>query len=347
LPESAIISVVIPCRNEANHIESCIESVMGGEFPRDRLEVLVVDGMSDDGTRSILEVLTSRYPMIRVLDNPRKIQSAALNIGIGQAKGAVIVRMDAHCEYPANYISALVGWLDRSGADNVGGVWQHCPSADTATAKAIAIVLSHPFGVGNAYYRIGTKKERWVDTVPFGCYRREVFERIGLFDEGIGRNEDDEFNARLVRNGGRILLVPDVVIRYFPRDTLSKLWRMSYQYGYFKPLVERKIGRVLTLRQLIPALFLFSVIASGIGAIWSRAAMILLAVIVGSYTTAIAGIVLRSIPKYGICSSLMLFAAFPVLHFGYGLGFLKGVWDFLILRRRDAKAVTESLPISR
>jgi glycosyltransferase involved in cell wall biosynthesis len=345
-PETRLVSVIIPCLNEVNHIETCIESLMGGDFPQERLEVLVVDGMSDDGTRPILQSLESRYPVMRVLDNPRKIQSAALNIGIGHSKGTVIVRMDAHCEYPTDYVSKLVDWLDRSGADNVGGVWEHCPSADTATARAIAIVLSHPFGVGNASYRTGTSAARWVDTVPFGCYRREVFDRVGLYDEEMVRNEDDELNGRLLRHGGRILLVPDVVIRYFPRESLSKLWRMSYQYGYFKPLVERKIGRVLTLRQLVPAAFLCGIVISGLCAIWSWTAKVMLAVIVGSYTVTIAGIVLRSITRYGLWPSLMLLAAFPTLHFGYGFGFLKGIWDFLILRRKGVRDVT-SVPLSR
>jgi glycosyltransferase involved in cell wall biosynthesis len=290
LSESPYVSVIIPCLNEREHIETCIESVMRGDYPPDRFELLVVDGMSDDGTRPILESLSNRYPILKVIDNPKKIQSVALNLGISHARGSVVVRMDAHCEYPANYVTKLVQWLRRSGADNVGGVWNNCPSADTTIAKAIAYSLSHPFGVGNAHYRIGTSAVRWVDTVPFGCYRREVFDCVGLYDEEMARNEDDEFNGRLLRQGGRILLVPDVEVRYYARESLQKLWRMSYQYGYFKPLVERKIGRVMTLRQIVPATFILVLAISGAAAFWSTTARCLFAGVLAAYLFAIAGV---------------------------------------------------------
>jgi hypothetical protein len=165
---------------------------------------------------------------------------------------------------PGNYLAGLVEWLEKSGADNVGGVWRILPGADTAMARAIALGLAHPFGVGNAYYRIGTSTTtRWVDTVPFGCYRREVFSRCGRFDEDQVRTEDDEFNLRLRKNGGRILLVPEISIDYYARERLSQVWRMYYQYGYFKPMVARKLGwDLLSLRHLVPSLFVLTLGAS-------------------------------------------------------------------------------------
>ena len=192
-----------------------------------------------------------------------------MNLGIAAAGGSVIVRMDAHVEYPGRLHLRAGGPLERSGADNVGGVCQTLPAGDSAVAKAVAFGMSHPLGVGNSHFRIGTLEDRWVDTVPFGCYRREVFDRIGLFDEELVRNQDDEFNLRLIRHGGRILLSPRIVCKYFARDSLAKLWRMYYQYGYFKPLVVRKVGGVMTIRQLLPPLFVLSLIVTGLAAPWS------------------------------------------------------------------------------
>ncbi|MCD4727887.1 MAG: glycosyltransferase family 2 protein [Pirellulales bacterium] len=344
--ELPLVSVIIPCRNEINSIGACLASVMSGDYPVDCIEIFVIDGLSDDGTRSAIEAAASRHPCIRILDNPKKIQAAALNLGIASAKGSVIIRMDAHCEYPANYISSLVRWLLSSGADNVGGVCKSHPPTDTAVARAIAFAMSHPLGVGNAHFRIGCKKALWVDTVPFGCYRRDVFERIGLFDEGLLRNEDEEYNYRLIRSNGRILLVPDVAVRYYVRDSYRKLWQMYFYYGYFKPLIVRKIGRVMTLRQLIPAAFVSLLAACVIAGFWRPAAFVVLAGVIGAYVLAISAVALTTLPRHGPACSARLFVVFPAMHFAYGLGFLKGVFDFLILRRSGVGDIAD-VPMSR
>src|SRR5438445_576499 len=208
------VSIVVPCRNEAQYVRSLLDSILANEYPRDRLEVLIVDGMSDDGTRSVIWSYSRRHPVIQLLDNPNRTTPCALNLGISRARGTIIMRMDAHAEYPPNYIADLVAWLERTGADNVGGACLTLPADATATARAIAAALAHPFGIGNARFRLGTDEPRDVDTVPFGCFRRDVFERVGLFDEELVRNQDDEFNFRLLRAGGRVLLVPGAVCRY-------------------------------------------------------------------------------------------------------------------------------------
>ncbi len=197
------VSVIIPCRNEEDAIGPCLDSILQNDYPKDRLQVLVVDGMSSDDTRSALKPYLEQYSFIRLLDNPRRQTPAALNIGIAAAKGDVIMRMDAHYQYPTHYVSRLVHWLQESEADNVGGILQMEPANDSAMARAIAAAVTHPFGIGNAYYRLGVSKPRAVDTVPFGCYRSEVFERIGKFDEELLRNQDLEFNLRLRKRGGR------------------------------------------------------------------------------------------------------------------------------------------------
>ncbi|HEY9516645.1 MAG TPA: glycosyltransferase family 2 protein, partial [Gemmatimonadaceae bacterium] len=284
-----LVSVIIPCRNERDWIHACLTSLLRADYPSDRLEIVVVDGMSDDGTRDCIARLAAENPRIRMLDNPARITPSALNIAIANSRGDVILRADAHSRYPESYVPDLVRWLGDSGADNVGGVWITEPGGPGAMARAIAAAMSHPLGVGNAHFRIGTREPRWVDTVPFGCYRRDVFERIGLFDEDLIRNQDDELNVRLIRAGGRILLVPDVVCSYNARDSLAKLWRMYYQYGYFKPLVARKVGGVFTWRQLVPPAFVLALAVSLILAIaWPATAPLLFAV-VAIYLVAVLG----------------------------------------------------------
>jgi glycosyltransferase involved in cell wall biosynthesis len=338
-----MVSIVIPCRNERNHIGRCLDSILANDYPLDRLEILVAEGMSDDGTRQVVEQYAIRHPAVRIIPNPKRIVSAALNIGIAQATGEVIMRMDAHDEYPANYISALVGWLQRTGADNVGAARITRPASDRPAARAIAIALSHPFGIGNARFRLGTTELRRVDTVPFGCFRKALCRQIGLFDEELVRNQDEEFCFRLIRAGGTVLLVPGVVSYYYARHSLRQLARMYYQYGYFKPLVARKIGRIMTLRQLIPPLFVSGVITTGLLASSITAARLVLVLLLSAYLAANVACSTVVLLRRGVDVGLAVAAAFVVLHVSYGLGFLRGVLDFLVLRRPGGGSV----PLSR
>jgi glycosyltransferase involved in cell wall biosynthesis len=340
------ISIIIPCRNEIAFIDRCLDSVLASDLPIGSYELLIVDGMSDDGTRDVVRSRAAGSSAIRLVDNPARIVPTAMNLGIAAAKGATIVRLDAHCEYPANYVSALVRWLDESGADNVGGLCRTRPANDTAVAHAIAIGVSHPFGVGNSYFRIGVTEPRWVDTVPFGCYRRAVFERIGLFDEDLVRNQDDEFNARLVNAGGRILLVPDVVSDYFARGTLRHLWRMYFEYGLFKPLVARKLGRVMTVRQLVPALFVAGLVFGGLGAWLLPMLRLPFALVLAAYAGADVWFALRAARTERVACRAWLLLVFPLLHVAYGVGFLMGLGRF-VLRTPRVDARTRALTPSR
>jgi glycosyltransferase involved in cell wall biosynthesis len=328
------LSIILPCRNEARYIGACLDSILASEHPRADLEVLVVDGRSDDGTREIVAGYAARHPAIRLLDNPKGIVPTALNLGIRAAAGDVIMRMDAHVVYPPDYIPRLLTALEESGADNVGGCIATLPAGPGPVARAIAIALSHRFGVGNSHFRVGASAPRLVDTVPFGCYRREVFDRIGLFDEELVRNQDDEFNHRLIRHGGRVLLVPGVVASYYPRGSFPQLARMYYQYGCFKPLVARKLGRVMTIRQLVPPAFVLGVLLLGLLApAWPPARLLWLGVM-GSYALAVALAVLSSPAARSPRTALALAAAFPVVHASYGAGFLRGVWGLAMGPRR-------------
>ena len=332
------VSIIVPCRNEAQHVGRCLESVLDGDYPPDRMEVLVVDGRSDDRTSEIVAAYAARYPAVRLIDNPKQITPVALNLGVRAAQGDVVMRMDAHVEYPRDYVTRLVEALDESGADCVGGVIETLPADETPIARAIALGLSHPFGVGNAYFRIGSRQRRWADAVSFGCYRREVFDRIGLFDEDLVRNQDDEFDLRLFKHGGRILLVPEVVCSYYARRTLRQLGRMFYQYGYFKPLVAKKLGKIMTARQLAPALLLAALAATGLLGLAWPVARVAFAAIAGGYTVAVLACSIRAALQHGARCGLGLAAVFVVLHGSYGLGFLRGVGDHVFGWRRPRTA---------
>jgi hypothetical protein len=253
--------------------------------------------------------------------------------------------MDAHGIYPRDYVSRLVTALEETGADNVGGIVLTIPANDTATARAIALAFSHPLGVGNAYFRIGVAGRRWVDTVPFGCFRRELFERVGMFDEEMVRNQDDEFNLRVIGLGGRILLLPDVVSRYYARRTLGAVGRMFYQYGYFKPLVARKAERIMT-RQLVPPLFVLSLVASALLGIWMPVARPAFAAIAGSYAALVLSGAALAARKHGVRCAAALAAVFSAMHVCYGVGYLRGILDHWSPLRRNTRR-TAPVPLTR
>lgn len=345
-PPSPFVSVIVPCRNERPYIAACLDSILSNQYPADSFEVLVIDGASEDGTRQVLDEYSRTQPVIRWLDNPARTAPAALNIGIRNARGTIVMRMDAHCRYPDNYIAKLVDWLEASGADNVGAAWRTLPGSNTAVARAIAAAMAHPFGVGNAHFRLGTSVPIWVDTVPFGCYRRSVFDWVGMFDEDLVRNQDDEFNQRLIKGGGRILLVPDLTIDYYARNSIWNLTRMYYQYGYFKPLAIRKLGHVGTLRQVVPAVFVLSLaVFLGLSP-WFSDFRVAFAALLGIYAVAVgAASVHASKDQPGRVSAALL-TVFPAIHFSYAAGSIVGLVRFFLLRP-SARRKTANIPISR
>jgi len=345
-PRVPTVSVIVPCRDEERYIARCLDSIAATDYPRERLEVLVVDGMSEDRTRAIVADYGARYPFIRLLDNPGRIPPTAVNTGIRAARGEILVRVDAHGVYPPNYIPALVAALQQSGADSVGGVLVTLPANDTAIAQGIAIAMSHPFGVGNSYFRVGVREPRWVDTIAFFCCRRETFDRVGLFDETLARDEDSEFNGRLIQAGGRILLVPHVTAQYYARDSLWQLARMYHQYGYSKPLVARKLGRVTTVRQLVPAGFVSALAAATLALPWVPGAAALLVAAVVPYLVAVAACAIGAgLRRGGLRTVAALGLAFPIVHFSYGLGFLQSALKSLLGSGRPAPPV--EMPQSR
>ncbi len=336
------VSVVVPCLNEERYVAACLDSILATTYPADRLEVLIVDGMSEDRTRPIVAAYAKRHPAVRLIDNPSHITPTGLNAGIRAARGDVIVRMDAHVVYPPDYLALSVAALQQTGADNVGPVIVTRPADGHAVARAIAVALSHPFGVGNSHFRIGSRERRWVDTVPFGCFYRSVFDRVGMFDEELPRNQDDEFNHRLATHGGRVLLEPRLVAYYYARGSIRQVARMWYQYGYFKPLVARKVGRVMTLRQLVPACFVLGLAGTGALSGWFPLARVAFGALALAYAALAVGCGLAAARKQGVACALMLPFIFGAIHTSYGVGFLQGVAHHLLglgRRRRDHAAL--------
>lgn len=341
--ETKLVSVIIPTRNEEAYVANCLDSIISGNDVSLHLEILVVDGASNDRTQCIVREYCNKYPFVHLLVNENKTVPYAMNVGIVYSTGDVIVRMDAHALYPKNYIERLVEALDVFGADNVGGVWETTPSSNTREARAVAWILSHPFGVGNAHYRTGLSEPREVDTVPFGCYRRDVFDRIGLYDEMLTRNQDDELNARLLRHGGRIFLIPDVKITYFARDSFSKMAKMLYQYGYFKPLVNVKIGGAATLRQLVPPVFVMSLLLTAMGSVFFEKLWIVLVSILILYGMASVTASASVSRIRGWSTFTVLPAGFFIAHVSYGFGYLRGIVDFMLLKKQETKKVNVGL----
>ncbi|MBF0522029.1 MAG: glycosyltransferase family 2 protein [Candidatus Omnitrophica bacterium] len=340
------VSIIIPCRNEERFIGECLDSVLAQDYPQDQIEIFIADGMSTDRTREILDDYAKRYSFIRWLDNPRKIVSTGLNILIGRAEGDFIIRLDVHADYPQNYISQCVKYIIEYQVDNVGGFLNIKPGNSTLTARAIALAISRGFGAGNASFKTGAIAPKFVDTVPFGCFQRDVFKKVGLFDEDLIRNQDDEFNSRIIKNGGKVLLVPEIIINYYARQFFTQLWRMNYQYGYFKPLTAIKLGKVMTWRQLAPALFIISLAMCGIGFFFYPVFHEILAIESVLYLLVNFTVSAFLASQKGILLFPFLVASFCVIHFGYGMGYLRGIFDFIILKKNTKKKI-QDMKLSR
>lgn len=296
--------------------------------------------MSDDGTRDVINSLILENSHIRMLDNPDRITPSAMNNGIVHAKGDILMILGAHATYPTTYIRQCVETLLEWEADNVGGICKIEPGADSPIASALALAQKHPLGVGNSSYRVGIDSPKWVDTVPYGCFPKELFDRIGLFDIELVRNQDDEFNARIINKGGKILLDPSIEFHKRTRPTLSQTARMFYQYGYFKPLAAFKAGRVYTLRQLAPPAFVMSFVVLAIGSFFSSYSFIAFLMMTLLYLGATIGVAFVQCRDSGPRVAVWLPLSFAVMHFSYGFGALRGFWDFLVRRRRVADAST-------
>jgi succinoglycan biosynthesis protein ExoA len=329
------VSVVIPCRNERDSIEECLRSLLGQEPPYGGFEVIVADGMSDDGTREILKRLGAENTRLRIVDNPGRIVSTGLNQAIKTATGTIIIRIDAHTEYAADYVRQCVDVLEETGADNVGGPWT--PRATGYVGEAIAAAFQSPFVAGGARGH-DAEYSGPVDTVYLGCWRREVFDRIGFFDEDLVRNQDDEFNLRLIRSGGRVWQSEHIRSWYKPRPSLRALFRQYMQYGYWKVAVIQKHKIPASVRHVVPGIFVFFLIAlPPLAFLWTIAGWLWL-LMVAMYTVCNLAASIVTASRSGLHLLPFLPLAFGAYHLGYGYGFLIGIWDFMIRKRKPSPA---------
>jgi cellulose synthase/poly-beta-1,6-N-acetylglucosamine synthase-like glycosyltransferase len=324
-------SIIVPCRNEERFIGPCLDSIVASDFPKEQLEVLVVDGMSTDGTRQIIGEFVRKHPFVQLLDNPKHVTPCAMNTGIRAARGEFILWMSAHNSYERDYISKSVKAVQEFTADNVGGIIVPTQRTPSFVGKCIVTAISHRFGVGSSFFRIHTPEPRWVDTVFGGCYRRAVFQKIGLFNEQLVRGQDMELNLRLKKAGGRILLVPGVVSYYHARSDLRSFWTHNWGNGVWAilPFAYSEIMPV-SWRHLTPLVFVCSVFGTAVLSFYAPLFLWLFVAIVSAYGAANLAAALHVAWRERDLRFLALMPAiFALLHVGYGVGSLWGVVKLL------------------
>lgn len=322
---NVIVSIVIPTLNEEKYIEKCINSILEMDYPKDKIEVLFVDGRSNDKTRDLINLYASQYKFIRIIDNQEKIVPIAMNKGIRESRGKYIMRLDAHSEYPKNYISKLIYWKEKLNADNVGAVCESDVINKNKISSSIAKVLKNKFGVGNSLFRVGVDKPMKVDTVPFGLYKRDIFERVGYYDERLERNQDIELNKRILKNGGTIYLVPDVRFKYFARDNLKSLWKNNYLNGKWNILtiIYTKDLRSLSIRHFIPLIFVLSILIPILLSFFYEKLIIISIISFIAYNFLVFIISFRINDRTS--SFWNLIKSFYILHISYGIGSIVGI----------------------
>jgi len=323
------VSVVIPCRNEENYISECITSVIDCDYPKEFLEVFVCDGMSTDNSVNIIKGFEDKYDFIKLLINKDKTTPYALNLGIKGSSSEIVIILGAHSVIYPDYISKCVNALsDDTSIGCVGGLIENV--YENSKSEAIGLALSSSFGVGNVYFRTGTK-DGYVDTVAFGAYKREVFDKIGYFDEHLIRNQDDEFNFRLTQSGYKILLKREIKSKYYVRSSFKKLFNQYFQYGLWKVFVNKKYKTITTLRQLFPALFVLFLFFGAILSILSKIIFCFYVLIFGLYI--VLGLYMSISKGKNLMMVSRIFYTFLILHISYGIAYLIGIYRFLILNR--------------
>ncbi len=324
-----LFSVVMPCFNEEKFIETAVRS-LADQFVIDNGEILIVDGMSCDGTREVIEKIAADGIPLRIIDNEKRLQSFGLILGIEAAAGEIIVRADAHSIYPPDYVKNLVSLLKEKDAENVGGCM--LPVGRTVVQKSVAAAMQHPVGVGDAKFHLGNF-EGYVDTVYLGCFRKKLFSEIGTYDPAAYPNEDAELNLRILKAGYKIYLKGDIKVEYFPRNSFRALMRQYYRYGKGRAYTTTKHGKVTSFRQMVPPLFLimfiFSILITA-GALLSPQSGILslmkysFPVFITGYLggLSLAAFCIPGKKKYSFSVKFIMVPAFMIMHFCWAAGFL-------------------------
>ena len=313
----------MPVYNEEKYIDNCIKSLLNQDYSIEKIEWIFIDGCSKDRTKDIISEYINKYPkLIYLIDNPNKTVPFAMNLGIKKARGKYIVRMDAHAEYASDYISKCIYYLQKTGADNVGGVLE--TKSNGFVGSTVAMMLSSKFGVGNSQFRTNGKSG-YVDTVPFGAFRRDVFKKYGYYDERLTRNQDNEMNYRIRKNGGKIYLAEDINLSYYCRDSIKGIADMAIKNGKWNIKTMRICPGSMGLRHFIPFIFLLSIIMFMILIFFVPKIAILFALEMSTY--------LLLDVYFSFCAAenykhvLLLVLLFPVFHISYGFGSLLGVFS--------------------
>ncbi len=314
------VSVLIPCRNEVQYIESCIRNIYNFDSLDGGFEVIVIDGMSDDGTRDVISRLREQYPALIVIDNPKKTVPHAMNLGIQQAKGEYIVRTDVRCIYPKTYLFDLIRLSERTGADNVGGVLVPIPG-NSYISRSIAFAYKSPIAMGGALRERGEFFGE-TDTVHGGCFKRERLLEIGMYDEEMVRNQDDELSFRLRKKGGKIIQDSRIKVKYYPRNKYWHLFKQFLQYGYWKVAVIKKHPRQASLRHFLPSILVLGFIMLSIAASFNKYAFWGLIVYASGYFLSLSFESLRLAYKNSIKLLPGIFTAIFLIHIGFGIGFI-------------------------
>jgi glycosyltransferase involved in cell wall biosynthesis len=324
--ELPFASVLVAARNEEKHIARCLDSILASDYPKNRMEIIVIDGMSDDRTKEIVQDYARRSPLLRLVDNPKRHFPAAMNLGIQNARGEIVLITSAHSLCDPKYVSTCVRLQQESGAQNVGGVLRIASGSDTTVGRAIALALASRFGSGNAYVKIGVKAPTWADTAAFGCYRRELFDEIGMFDENLLSSSDLDLNQRIRAAGGRILVVPDVVIEYMADADLRAFRRHVFADGVWVSYVMKSGKKAWSWRHWVPAAMVLGLIAAFALAFVNRAFLWLGLGVAGIYAvTSLAASLRLAVREREPRYAFLLPAVFAVRHFVHGIGTLYGL----------------------
>jgi succinoglycan biosynthesis protein ExoA len=324
-----LISIIIPCYNEQPTIGEALDAIQAQTFPLSDIEVVIADGMSQDGTRQVIDAFASQHPnlQIKVLDNVKRTIPSGLNLALKNSSGKFIIRLDGHSIPSSDYVTNCFNDLEAGLGDIVGGIWNIHPGKDSWLARSIAVAASHPLGAGDALYRTAGGAGE-VDTVPFGAFRRELLARVGIFDESLLSNEDYEFFARLRRLGGKVWLDPSIQCTYFSRPDLSALAKQYFRYGFWKWRMLRRYPGTVRWRQALPPLFLISLVGLGVLGFLEPLFHLLLLVEMGLYSLALGLAGMQVAFKQKSASHLVgIPLAIGCMHFSWGTGFL---WSMII-----------------
>lgn len=322
-----LVSVIIPCRNEEKTISLLLQAIYDQTFPRDQMEVVIADGMSEDATRQSIQAFQAAHPelAISVVDNPLRHIPAALNTAIRHARGKWIVRLDAHSVPDERYVENSVQALEAGKAEMVGGVWEIRPQSGHWIARSIAEAAAQPVAVGDAHYRF-TTQPAYVDTVPFGAFAKDLWEKLGGYDETLLSNEDYEFNTRIRQSGGRVWLDPAIHTVYFARKNLADLARQYWRYGYWKVQMLKRYPGTLRYRQALPPLFVLGLLTLLLVGLFWWPPIALFLVVFGLYLLVLLVLALSvAVRKQDILMLVGVPLAVATMHFAWGIGFLSGL----------------------